>query len=78
MATRGQDIASAIKREIDKFGTSLAMYDVGVVTEIGDGIARISGLASVKYNELLQFPNDIFPPLIWHYPYTTLHSHSFR
>jgi F-type H+-transporting ATPase subunit alpha len=58
MATRGQDIASAIKREINKFGTSLAMYDVGVVSEIGDGIARINGLASAKYNELLQFPND--------------------
>ena len=59
MATRGQNIASAIRREIDKFGTSLAMYDVGVVAEIGDGIARINGLASAKYNELLQFPNDI-------------------
>jgi F-type H+-transporting ATPase subunit alpha len=59
MATRGQNIASAIKREIDKFGTSLTMYDVGVVAEIGDGIARINGLASAKYNELLQFPNDI-------------------
>ncbi|MDD5289047.1 MAG: F0F1 ATP synthase subunit alpha [Dehalococcoidales bacterium] len=59
MATRGQDIASAIKREIDKFGTSLAMYDVGVVAEVGDGIARINGLTSAKYNELLQFPNDI-------------------
>ena len=59
MATRGQDIASAIKREINKFGTSLAMYDVGVVAEIGDGIARINGLASAKYNELLQFPNDV-------------------
>jgi F-type H+-transporting ATPase subunit alpha len=59
MATKGQNIASAIKREIDKFGTSLTMYDVGVVSEIGDGIARINGLASAKYNELLQFPNDI-------------------
>ena len=59
MATRGQDIASAIKREINKFGTSLAMYDVGVVAEIGDGIARINGLASAKYNELLQFPNEV-------------------
>src|SRR5271157_1308330 len=59
MATRGQDIASAIKREINKFGTTLAMYDVGVVAEIGDGIARINGLASAKYNELLQFPNDV-------------------
>ena len=59
MATRGRDIASAIKREINKFGTSLAMFDVGVVAEIGDGIARIKGLASAKYNELLQFPNDV-------------------
>jgi F-type H+-transporting ATPase subunit alpha len=59
MATRGQDIASAIKREIDKFGTSLAMYDVGVVAEVGDGVVRIGGLTSAKYNELLQFPNDI-------------------
>ena len=29
------------------------------MAEIGDGIARINGLASAKYNELLQFPNDI-------------------
>ena len=29
------------------------------MAEIGDGIARINGLASVKNNELLQFPNDI-------------------
>lgn len=58
MATKGQDIASAIKREINKFGTSLAMYDVGVVSEVGDGVVRISGLTSAKYNELLQFPNN--------------------
>ncbi len=58
MATRGQDIAAAIKREINKFGTSLAMYDVGVVAQVGDGIARINGLTSAKYNELLQFPHD--------------------
>jgi F-type H+-transporting ATPase subunit alpha len=35
------------------------MVDVGTVIEVGDGIARIHGLASAKYNELLQFPNDI-------------------
>jgi len=32
---------------------------VGTVIEVGDGIARIHGLASAKYNELLEFPNDI-------------------
>jgi len=35
------------------------MVDVGTVIEVGDGIARIHGLTSVKYNELLGFPNDI-------------------
>ena len=32
---------------------------MGTVIEVGDGIARIHGLAAAKYNELLQFPNEI-------------------
>jgi len=59
VTTRGQDIASVIKQQIEQFGTTLTMVDVGTVIEIGDGIARIHGLAAAKYNELLQFPNDI-------------------
>ena len=59
MATRGRDIASAFRQEIKQFGTALTMVDVGVVVEIGDGIARIHGLTTAKYNELLEFPNEI-------------------
>ena len=59
MATRGEDIVSIIKQQIEQFGTTVTMVDVGTVIEVGDGIARIHGLASAKYNELLQFPNDI-------------------
>jgi F-type H+/Na+-transporting ATPase subunit alpha len=59
MATRGEDIVSIIKEQIKQFGTAVTMVDVGTVIEVGDGIARIHGLASVKYNELLQFPNDV-------------------
>jgi F-type H+-transporting ATPase subunit alpha len=59
VTTRGQDIASVIKQQIEQFGTKLTMVDVGTVIEIGDGIARIHGLAAAKYNELLQFPKDI-------------------
>jgi len=58
VTTRGQDIASVIKQQIEQFGAALTMVDVGTVIEIGDGIARIHGLAAAKYNELLQFPND--------------------
>jgi F-type H+-transporting ATPase subunit alpha len=35
------------------------MVDVGTVIEVGDGIARIHGLAAAKYNELLAFPDDV-------------------
>jgi F-type H+-transporting ATPase subunit alpha len=59
MTTRGHDIASAIRQEIEQFGTALTTVDVGAVVEIGDGIARIHGLAAVKYNELLEFPGEV-------------------
>jgi F-type H+-transporting ATPase subunit alpha len=59
MAQRSEDIVSILKQQIEQFGTAVTMVDVGTVIEIGDGIARIHGLASAKYNELLQFPNDI-------------------
>jgi len=59
VATRGEDIVSIIKQQIEQFGTAVTMVDVGTVIEVGDGIARIHGLASAKYNELLAFPNDI-------------------
>jgi F-type H+-transporting ATPase subunit alpha len=48
-----------IKRQIEEFGGTLSMVDVGVVTEVGDGIARIHGLSGVQYTELLQFPQNI-------------------
>ena len=59
MATKGQDIVSVIKQQIEQFGAAVSMVDVGTVIEVGDGIARIHGLAGVKYNELLQFPNEV-------------------
>ena len=59
MTIRGQDIVSVIKKQIEQFGAPVKMVDVGNVIEIGDGIARIYGLAAARYNELLQFPNDI-------------------
>ena len=60
MTSRGQDIVSVIKQQIEQFGKgATTMVDVGTVVEVGDGIARIHGLAEARYNELLQFPNDI-------------------
>ncbi|MCY4060984.1 MAG: F0F1 ATP synthase subunit alpha, partial [Chloroflexi bacterium] len=38
---------------------ALESVEVGYVEEVGDGIARITGLDNVRYNELVQFENGI-------------------
>ncbi len=59
MTTRGQDIVSVLRRQIEEFGADLSLVDVGTVVEVGDGIARIQGLQGAQYNELLEFPHGI-------------------
>jgi F-type H+-transporting ATPase subunit alpha len=59
VANRGQDIVAAIKGQIEVFGATVAVANIGTVVEVGDGIARVRGLSAVGYNELLQFANDI-------------------
>jgi F-type H+-transporting ATPase subunit alpha len=59
MAAKGQDIVSVIKQQIQNFGMTVNMTDVGTVIDVGDGIARIYGLSGCKYNEMLEFPNKV-------------------
>jgi F-type H+-transporting ATPase subunit alpha len=59
MTTRGHDIVSVIREQIKQFGVTTEITDTGTVIEVGDGIARIHGLSSVRYNELLQFEGGI-------------------
>ena len=59
MSTRGQDITSVIKRQIEEFGSDVTMVDVGTVVQAGDGVARIQGLSGARYTELVEFPNEV-------------------
>jgi F-type H+-transporting ATPase subunit alpha len=49
------DIASALKKNLDGFEPSFEARTVGRVAEVGDGIARVSGLPDAAVNELLEF-----------------------
>ncbi|MBC7093588.1 F0F1 ATP synthase subunit alpha [Candidatus Bipolaricaulota bacterium] len=60
MSPRKDEIASIIKQQIRDLGADLAMEEVGVVVEVGDGIARVWGLRSAMASELLLFPGDIY------------------
>ena len=54
------DIAAAIRKNLDGFEPSLEQTQVGRVLEVGDGIARVSGLPDAAVNELLQFESGTF------------------
>ena len=49
------DIASAVRKRLEGFKPELTSAQVGRVVEVGDGIARVSGLPGVSVNELLEF-----------------------
>ena len=54
------DIAAAIQKNLESFEPSLEQTQVGRVLEVGDGIARVSGLPDAAVNELLQFESGTF------------------
>jgi len=56
---RAEDIAAAIKREIEAFEAPLEAVGVGTVVEVGDGIARLEGLAGAMASELVEFENGV-------------------
>ena len=54
------NIYDSILEQIKDFELdALESVEVGYVEEVGDGIARISGLDNVRYNELVQFENGV-------------------
>jgi F-type H+-transporting ATPase subunit alpha len=59
MALRVEDITARIKREIESFEAPVEVTNVGYVLEVGDGIARLSGLSGVMAGELLEFPGAV-------------------
>ncbi len=53
---RPDEVTSVLKRELGGFDAETSIYEVGTVLQVGDGIARIYGLANVQAGELIAFP----------------------
>jgi F-type H+-transporting ATPase subunit alpha len=49
----------AVRKELDSFEPQMSLQEVGVVTRIAVGIAAVSGLPSVGYEELVSFPGGL-------------------
>ncbi len=50
-----QDILATLKRNLEGYEPTVEHSQVGLVLEVGDGIARISGLPAAAVNEMLEF-----------------------
>ena len=55
LSIRPEDVRSAIEQYVTSYSAETTREEVGTVTEVGDGIARVEGLYSTMANELLEF-----------------------
>ncbi|MEO8065228.1 MAG: F0F1 ATP synthase subunit alpha [Candidatus Doudnabacteria bacterium] len=53
------DILTQLKNRIDNFQANAKLETVGIVLSVGDGIARVAGLSSVKASEMLEFAGGV-------------------
>ena len=53
-------IVEQLKKQIASFERSVEVEEVGEVMEVGDGIARISGLEKCQAQEMIEFPGGVF------------------
>ncbi len=59
MGIRSDEISSLIKQRIKDFDVPILSADVGIVTQVGDGIAQVYGLRNAQALELLEFKGGV-------------------
>jgi len=55
LTINADDITAALRRGLEGYNPTLDTQQVGYISEVGDGIARVTGLPLVSVNELLEF-----------------------
>jgi len=56
---RADEIATALRQQIEGYEKEIDVAEVGTVVSVGDGIARIHGLEKCMMGELLELPNQV-------------------
>src|SRR5664279_3219908 len=51
---------AGIRQAREAFTPHLMLHEVGTITSVSTGIARVSGLPSAGFEELLKFPGGVF------------------
>jgi F-type H+-transporting ATPase subunit alpha len=56
---KAEEITEIIRQQLSGIGRGVDVAEVGTVTSVGDGIARVYGLDRVMAGELVEFPHGI-------------------
>ena len=60
MEIKTDQITALLKEQLEKYDNVIDVSEVGEIIEVGDGVARASGLENVMSSELVELPNDVF------------------
>ena len=60
MEIKTDQITALLKEQLEKYDSAIDVSEVGEIIEVGDGVARASGLENVMSSELVELPNDVF------------------
>ena len=60
MDIKTDQITNLLKEQLEKYNNDIDVSEVGEIIEVGDGVARASGLENVMSSELVELPNDVF------------------
>ena len=60
MEIKTDQLTKLLREQIEKFDGSIDVAEVGEVIQVGDGVARVSGLENVMSSELVELQNDVF------------------
>ena len=53
------EVSAILRKQLAGFENETDVYEVGIVLQVGDGIARVYGLSKVMASELVEFPNSV-------------------
>ena len=60
MEIKTDQITALLKEQLEKYDSAIDISEVGEIIEVGDGVARASGLENVMSSELVELPNEVF------------------
>ncbi len=60
MDFKTDEIVSLLKEQLQGHNVDVDVAEVGEITYVGDGVARVSGLENIMSSELVELPNNVF------------------